>query len=250
MSDELDHFNAAQAQNQGQNQGPSNAEIPPEIPDKYEGIDGWGTNTQMSSDGTANGGSAFMYTFPKESVYTVQFNLALPQSHKVVLEALLTFTQRGIVNTRRVSVASGTSIQVPCKGLTIQLIDKTGDAGAFNVITYNVGILATKGTRAPTPAPPIYVPDAYGTINASSTVTLTVPLDAGANAFYVAVSSSAPVAENAIQVEQKTPAGTLQAIADPRVFQWIPLIPGTSFIQIANNGTTIVDYRLVYAIDG
>lgn len=231
-----------------------------EVPQGGNPQKGWASTTPMNTDGSLNGGVALAIAFPKAGMYTLQFAIQnyvfnpLGNFSSPNCQALITWTVRGISMRRLVSVTDGVSIQGNAEAVSVQLTDVSQDT-AGNGSAYTVAMTVVEGMRANSLpvrlANDVQMRQIPGLGMAGP---FAVPKSVGVTAIYVEVASNvgAAIPENQILLTQRSSGPPIvgQGQCDPRVFQWIPISPGTDSVVISNGAAGAVNYRLFWAIDG
>lgn len=208
--------------------------------------------------------------FPDAQNYTVEFNIsgAVDTSgNPVQCVADITWTVEGNLVKRTVSVTNGTSLTGTGQGVRVVIRDVSVDVFGGTPLVgvqYLVGVLVSPGTRSGDKQPPtLALLPAFSTtsagglylVNPATVVTVNVPQDAGIKSVMITAvndSNASDPPRGVIVCSQGTSTSTSK-IYDPRFYDWVPLSPGTTQIQLIN-GLPAAGERfamsVTYGIDG
>ena len=230
-------------------------------------ITGWAGTADLV---TGRGVNAKFSRFPvqaeleEEGSLTTQFNLIGPTAN---CRAEIISLVNGNAVRRVITVIDGASITTRGKNINVRVGDFT-DSNISSGEAYQVAVLSTLGIRAGFKQPPYLIPLTFGTqvngpfspatgvidISSPGSVYVPVPENAGVNSVFVTVASidGTPVPQESIRVFHLTPGGGLAMNAyDPRNYDWVPLGPNTTIIQIFNsNSSPDVQIAVTFGIDG
>jgi hypothetical protein len=158
----------------------------------------------------------------RPETYVVEFNkfsTDLNSDFPIRAEAYLTWSVEGNSVTRRVSLVNGTTIQGVAQAVRVVIVDATKTLPGATPIEYEVSFQCTVGTRGSNKFPPFLITaDSSNLLNAITPgVNIPVPQDAGAISINI----------QAIGIGGGGP------------FDFIPLLPGTLFVIMEQNGAFI-----------
>ena len=192
--------------------------------------------------------------FDEAGPHTVQFDLTPPTRDILIggvfiVEAIVDWKVGGNTISRRITPMDGMCITGNAEGVRVRVYDRTTDvvlAGSNE--PYQVGMTVTKGARATSSMPPVWIPNPAVTLVAGST-DVTVPDDIGANS--VMVMSSAPPAPdvNAAIAQQRCSNALPGLLAqwDPYGARFVPLDSNAAVIRM----TAVAAYmKVIFGIDG
>ncbi len=210
--------------------------------------------------------------FATPGEYTLQFNIgpAVGSNTAAVAEALITWSVEGNSVQRRVTITPGCSVSGVGQAVRITMNDASvGIAGTIpDGKQYRVSAQVARGPRPTTSVPPTYIPSGDGNYGKGAYIVLIgtpvdvpIPVDAGVSSVYVAVAgfvaaSGVAAAVNFPIVNHIVPdsLGDLRVQRyDPRTFQWVPLVPGATKIQLSNFNTVAgvaYAYYVAFGVDG
>ena len=194
--------------------------------------------------------------FDAAGPHTIQFDLTPPVDRDILIggvfscEAIIAWSIAGNTVYRKVTVMDGMCITGNAEAVNIRIIDATTDiVFTGSARTYQVGATVTKGARATSSMPPVYIPNPAVTLVAGST-DIAVPDDIGANS--VMVISSAPPAPdvNAAIAQQRcsnvNPGGLLGQW-DPYAPRFVPLDSNALVIRMTAGAAYM---KVIFGIDG
>jgi hypothetical protein len=174
-------------------------------------------------------------------------------------EATIKCSVAGNPVKRRITVANGTSISLPCSTVDVDVKDNA-PAGEFTPgDKYGVSITCSPGTRGCSMQFPFLVlRDATNHVDIDvgngANVNIAVPPDAGGVALNFAARATqagiVPIPPGSIAIKQMRGATILKEY-DPVIFgQWVPLIGGTDTINISNFNAFHIQCGLALGVDG
>jgi hypothetical protein len=188
--------------------------------------------------------------------YTLQFsvinikpspNLQIPIPPTV--DAIVTWKVEGQQQRRVVSVVSGASISGVCQAVDVKLIDSSANDPPYE---YQVQVTLSKGLRANTQQPPQLSRGGIETVPAAGLFQFPVPQDSGVISCFVYVDTAGHAAGD-IEVRMLDAVGNITASVNPapNATQWIPLVAGTTEVDIVNHSATVgATANLIWGIDG
>jgi len=211
---------------------------------------GWGASGQLRT-GNKNDQLSLQAIFSEPGTYTVQFDMVDARGNRADAHALILWSCAGVEVSRKISVKNGASISGVGEGVRVIVTDVSTVTPSY---AYDVAITVSKGVRANTQQPAVFhIVGVTPTVDAASFLDVKIPTDIGAISFNVSIGSvnGTPLADQAVQIQQRSAVGGILSLEDPRMFPWIQLQPEYDRIRIINN--TVADqilFRLTLGIDG
>lgn len=224
--------------------------------------------------GAPTGNVPFQIERLPPDVYTVQLSpLGLPRfqvgTNPLVLstEATIVFSVDGRQSRRKVSVNQGVRVSGQADSIAISVRDNSSlIADAPNTVSYGIVIAVSRGERPAQQQPPTLIPvDALGfaltpfDMLLGPAASFSIPIDTAAgiistNTTAIAVGIGGvlggAITEGDVSVTYANNGVLLRAF-DPRVAPWMPIVPGTNQVILANNTSAqTVQFSLVFGIDG
>lgn len=204
-------------------------------------------------------------TFKEVGTYTALFSIQAPKndgSHSNP-EAIadVTWGAGGNAITRRVSVLNGMAISGTSD--SIRVIMRDASTQAESGIEYPVTVLVSPGTRPTTGVPPLLFPGINVnpvTLSANNFADFVIPTNAGVKAVSVIAGSDPqnsgstnPSIPDQQAVVQHLSPGITSVLKnyDARMFQYVPISPGTVSIRVRNRASAIsIMFSIAWVIDG
>jgi hypothetical protein len=213
------------------------------------GPDGWSQSGTLTP-GNKNKQVTLQANFPKTDTYTIQFNVDRTTFKGIgagasaqFTEALITWSVEGNDVTRKVTIADGVSVTGVGQAVRVVITDNSIIGGSTTASPYVASAQVSKGTRAPSASPPVYIdPSTIATqINAiaGTVASFTPPEGIGANSLLI----TAQYLDGAGVPRATAPLGTLTAkiqagsglnmsVYEPRAAGFVPIPPGATQVTI------------------
>jgi hypothetical protein len=218
----------------------------------------------------ANNQAPFQIERLPADVYTVHLTpLQLPAPGTLTAplylstEAQIVFSVDGRQNIRRVSVNQGMRISGQADAISVTVRDNSQiaiDGRIPSATQYMVNLSVSRGIRTDLTQPPTLAPaDATGFVIVPARMSVAaggtnfdipVPQGVGVISANVTAFAGTAITEGNAQAQWMQDATVLRQW-DPRVFPWVPIVPGTNKLRIQNNqdmGT--IQFSVLFGIDG
>lgn len=197
--------------------------------------------------------------FDAPGPHTVQFDLEPPAGRDILIggvfscEAIIEWSIAGNTLYRKVTVMDGMSITGNAESVVVRMIDTTTDivfVGSTPPASYKVAATVTKGARATTAVPPVYIPNPAVTLVAGAT-SFNVPDNIGANSVMVLSSAPAEPDANSVFAEQRCSNALTGQLGrwDPYGPRFVPLDSNALIVRVTPNGAAAT-IKVIFGIDG
>jgi len=233
----------------------------------------WGVSGKLVTGGNQTQG--LLANFDEPGEYTIEFGIELPTTQHATYsppraEADITFSAAGFAITRRVTLSNGLTISGTGQSVRVVIRDVVTKLGLtthnpFPGEEYLVTATVVKGVRPTGPIPPMLSPDGAVTGGATgeggtyfidpgltgASANVPVPQGVGVTGVFVSIGASAAIPTGLLVVEMYGHNHSGAGYYDPRLFQWVPLVPGVEQINIVTKvGCPPVFATVYFAIDG